>query len=117
MHSLVFGIKRFRKKREASRRRQRREAKARRLEERRAEEEARRRKALETDAANWEKSRQILRYIEAVQAEASQSVLAGEQREALRAWVAWAEARADRLDPISQGAVSVVKGPDAGLQL
>jgi hypothetical protein len=107
VHRVALGVKRYRKEVEASRLRQRQEARARKAKEQRAKAEAVRQAELEADAEAWEKSRQVRRYVEAVKAEASRSSLTSEDQKALRAWVVWAEAHANRLDPISQGFPSV----------
>jgi hypothetical protein len=68
--------------------------------EARRREDAERRQRLETDAAAWEKSRQLQQYIYAVERDAierGQSVVAGKD---LQEWLKFARVHADSLDPI-----------------
>jgi hypothetical protein len=80
--------------------RERREAEARRAEEaRRREEEAARVRALEAAVTAWQRTAAIRQYAAELRRKAEEAG-ALEQNSALAAWLSWAEAYADRIDPL-----------------
>jgi hypothetical protein len=66
---------------------------------RRREEELARLRALEEDAANWEKSQRILAYVAALRSAAAEGARERPLPAALQEWLAWAEAHSNTLNP------------------
>ena len=81
-------------------------------ENRRREAEAARVKALEDQAERWHRSRTIREYAAAVRAAANAKGALPESDE-LAAWLQWAEAHAQRLDPVQQKLRELIVTPNA----
>jgi hypothetical protein len=58
---------------------------------------------LEQEASQWQKSRELRRYIEEVKRKPEARALTDDEREDISDWLDWARTHADRLDPISDG--------------
>ena len=96
-----------RQREEEKRRRAREEREAR---EREIEAESARRQALEQEAANWAKARQIRRYVAAVKERALRNRESLEPESELGRWVDWALAYCRLLDPLLRDAASDERG-------
>lgn len=79
------------------------------LEQERLEEEKKRREiekqklmALENQAAQWEKSKQLRNFIDEVEKRASKMSLSIEKTEQIKQWLMWAREHADNLDPLHE---------------
>jgi hypothetical protein len=65
--------------------------------------ELERRDDLEKQATNWVKSQQLREYIQAVEMAAATKGISGLSHEGFAFWMRWANAHADRLDPLTHG--------------
>jgi hypothetical protein len=65
--------------------------------------ELERRDDLEKQATNWVKSQQLREYIQAVEMAAATKGISGLSHEGFSFWMRWANAHADRLDPLTHG--------------
>lgn len=65
--------------------------------------ELERRDDLEKQATNWVKSQQLREYIKAVEMAAATKGISGLSHEGFAFWMRWANAHADRLDPLTHG--------------
>lgn len=84
------------------------EANRRAEEQRRREEEAARVKALETTAANWERSQRLRSFISAARIAAQEPLNADLSPEAFENWVAWAELHAASLDSTQKPLADII---------
>lgn len=94
----TWRIKREEEKREWEKERQRRAERA-----RLGQIELERREDLEKQAANWVKSQQLRDYIQAIEMAAAKQGIAGRAKDSYAFWMRWANAHADRLDPLTRG--------------
>ena len=65
--------------------------------------ELERRDDLEKQATNWVKSQQLREYIQAVEMAAATKGISGLSHGGFAFWMHWANAHADRLDPLTHG--------------
>jgi hypothetical protein len=89
-----------RQRREKTRRRQKKVKQQKKKIRRRREAEEARRDALEQQAGRYRKVQDLRAYIREVQSRAAKEPLSQERRRRLEEWVEWAEAHADRIDPL-----------------
>jgi len=102
--------------RDEQRRRREMELQQRRAELRRLKEEEQRRvQDLYQQADDWERSMQIRKYVDAVRTHVANLDGQIEQGNETEAWLAWAGAQADRLDPLAPTRPSVLDEPDPAL--
>jgi len=102
-HEAAFGVKERREERRQFQRKVQKKAEKREERHRRRAKEKRRREALEEEATRWSKARSLREYIREVNSRAEREELAPQKRKEVEEWLEWAEAHADRIDPLSDG--------------
>jgi len=102
-HEAAYGVKERREERRQFQRELQRKVEKREERRRRRIEEKRRREKLEEEAERWSQARSLRGYIREVRSRAEREEIAPQKREEVEEWLEWAEAHADRVDPLSDG--------------
>ncbi len=102
-HEAACGVKERREEQRQFQRKLQEKIEKRKERRRRRKEEKRRREKLEEEAERWSKARSLREYIREVRSRAEREELAPQKRKEVEEWLEWAEAHADRVDPLSDG--------------